>query len=359
MNQTTVGIASILYCFLMVGGILLFPNTSFSQIDSLDQFHSIFKELNRDGTLELTLETDFKNLVKKKYQEEYQEATLKLADTLGTPIVYKAKIRTRGNIRKKVCYYPPLKLKFKKSWLVENGMDSTFNDLKLVIGCRKGDFYNGLVLKEYLAYQLFAVLSEHHFRTQLVSITINDTGDSWKPYQTKAFIIENQDELAFRFDGRCTKPRIMSNKRIWKRQLALVALFQYMIGNTDWAFSNSHNIRFLRSRNNMKAIPIAYDFDYSGMVNAPYAVHRESLDDTGMEDIRDRYFLGSCENKKAFEAVRTIFLEKKAAFYQVVQEFEDLSEKDRKIILHYFDDFFDIMESPKAFQKQIIDACTG
>ena len=304
--------------FLLVVTLLLFITPLMGQADSLDQFHSIFKELKRDSILALSLETDFKKLVKKKYEEKYQPVTLKLSDGKGQPITYEGKIRTRGNVRKKVCFYPPLKVKFKKQWLADQGMDSVFNDLKLVIGCKKGDFYNGLVLKEFLAYQLYAELTDYHFRTQLVDITIHDTGDKWKPYITKAFLIENQDEMAFRFNGRCTKPRIMRSKAIWEDQLALMTLFQYMIGNTDWAFANSHNVRFVRSRELLRVIPIAYDFDYAGMVNAPYAVHRESI---GIEDIQEHYFLGNCKHKDAFEKITPLFLEKKERFYKMVNEF--------------------------------------
>jgi len=341
-------------CILLCGVLLLSSLPTYAQADSLDNFHSIFKELKRDHVLQLTLETDFKTLVKKKYQEKYQPATIEVQDSMGNAIAYQAKVRTRGNIRKKVCYYPPIKLKFKKTWLAENGMDSVFNDLKLVIGCKKGGFYSGLVLKEYLAYQLYAVLTDYHFRSQLVDVTIKDTKDNWKPYKTKAFIIENQDEMASRYNGRCTKPRIMRSKSIWEDQLALLTLFQYMIGNTDWAFANSHNVRFVRSRDKLRVIPIAYDFDYSGLVNAPYAVHRESI---GIEDIQERYFLGNCKHKKSCERVMPLFLEKKKQLYKVVNEFSELSDKDRKKILSYFDDFYKILENPISFKKRIVENC--
>jgi len=287
MNHSTTHQKIVGYFFILLGFFLFCPNHLSGQIDSLDQFHSIFKELRKEGTLALSIDTDFKKLVKKKYNENYQGATLTFEDAMGKPAVYKAKIRTRGNIRKKVCHFPPLKLKFKKEWLAANGMDSVFNDLKLVVGCKKGNFYHELVLKEYLAYQLYATLTDFHFRTQLVDITIHDMSEDRKPHQTKAFLIENQDEMAFRFNGRCTKPKVMRSKTISEDQLALLTLFQYMIGNTDWAFPNSHNVRFIVTRNHPKVIPIAYDFDYAGLVNAPYAVHRESI---GIEDIQARYF---------------------------------------------------------------------
>jgi len=127
-----------------------------------------------------------------------------------------------------------------------------------------------------------------------------------------------------------------------------------MIGNTDWAAANSHNIRFIVTRDQPKAIPIAYDFDYAGLVNASYAVHRESI---GIDDITQRHFLGRCGDVNYYEAVRPIFLEKKEQFYNIVQSFDLLSRGDKKIIERYLDEFYTLLENPKVFKKQVLGAC--
>ena len=100
----------------------------------IDVGPTLFKTFQRPDILKMTLTTATKQLVNKKFKEEWQPITLNYQDSSGTDIEWEAKVRTRGNIRKQVCYYPPLKLKFKKKWLVENGLDSSFNDLKLVVG---------------------------------------------------------------------------------------------------------------------------------------------------------------------------------------------------------------------------------
>jgi len=315
---------------------------------------SIFKELQRDSILSLVLETDTKHLVKTKNKEEWQAMRLKLNGTNNEPIEYKGKVRTRGNIRKKICYYPPLKLKFKKEWLAAQGMDSTFNDLKLVIGCKKNAFYDKLVLKEYLVYQLYAALTDYSFKTQLVSLKMIDTGGSWEPVETIAFLIENDDELAASFNGRCTKPSVMRSKSIDPSHWAFLALFEYMIGNTDYAMPNSHNIRYIVTRDQPKVIPIAYDFDYSGLVKAPYAVHRESLN---IENITERYFQGSCKTKAYFAQHLPLFQEKKETLYQIINDFALLDERSKNNMLKYLEEFFELIDKEKSFKRQIIDQC--
>ena len=53
------------------------------------------------------------------------------------------------------------------------------------------------------------------------------------------------------------------------------------------------------------------------------------------------------------------FLEKKARFYEIVNGFEEMSAKDRKQTISYFDDFFEILENPKAFKKRILESCVN
>ena len=317
-------------------------------------FPTIFEQLQRDSILTLVLETDTKNLIKTKNKEEWQPMRLKLNSTAAEAIEYEGKVRTRGNIRKKICYYPPLKLKFKKKWLISQGLDSTFNDLKLVIGCKKNAFYDKLVLKEYLVYQLYAAMTAYSFKTQLVSLKMVDTEGDWDPVETIAFFIENDEELANSFNGRCTKPKVMRSKSIDPSHWSFLALFEYMIGNTDYSMPNSHNVRYIVTRDQPKVIPIAYDFDYSGLVKAPYAVHRESL---GIDNITERYFQGSCKTKEHFKEHLPLFKEKKETLYAIVNDFELLGKSEKKSMLKYLDEFFDLIDNEKSFKRRIVDQC--
>ena len=55
-------------------------------------------------------------------------------------------------------------------------------------------------------------------------------------------------------------------------------MFQYMIANTDWSTTFLHNAKLIQLNDTKKYIPLAYDFDMAGFVDAPYAVADPSLE---------------------------------------------------------------------------------
>lgn len=335
--------------------LLLFCNYSYAQETTvIDVGPTLFKNFQRDSILKMTIKTNTKQLVTKKYKEDWQPLTLTFEDKTGTSVEWVAKTRARGNIRKQVCYYPPLKIKLKKKWLVANEMDSSFNDLKLVVGCRKGSFYGKLLLKEYLIYQLYQALTDISFRTQLAEIEFIDTEDKWKPINTYAFFIENQDEMATRLNARCTKPKRLRSKYMYAEQLDKMNLFQYMIGNTDWSAVGSHNVRLIKCNDYPLPLPIPYDFDYAGLVNAPYAVHGEGIN---LELITDRLYLGMCRASGVLEKQIPLFQEKKATFYQIINDFPYLETRDKKQMIGYLDEFYDVLDNPNTFRVVISDNC--
>ena len=340
-----------LFCWCLVGN----TNLIWAQETTIiETGPTLFKNFQRPDILKMTLTTATKQLVGKKFKEEWQPITLNFQDSSGMDIEWDAKVRTRGNIRKQVCYYPPLKLKFKKKWLVKNGLDSSFNDLKLVVGCKKGDFYGKLVLKEYLVYKLYEELTDISFRTQLAEIKFIDTQNKWKPFTTYAFFIENEDEMATRLNAKCAKPKRLRSKYIYADQLDKMALFEYMIGNTDWSAVVSHNVRLIKCNDYPLPLPIAYDFDYSGFVNAPYAVHGEGIN---LEKITQRLYLGMCRDAGVLEKQIPLFQEKKAAFYQIINDFAYLEDKDKKIIIAYLDEFYRVIDNPKSFKRYVSALC--
>ncbi|MEM6316381.1 MAG: hypothetical protein AAF960_01855 [Bacteroidota bacterium] len=344
---------SLLFIFSLA--ILFFPISVVGQETAeVSSTTTLFKTFQQEDLLKITIKTATKQLVAKKYKEDWQPIELSFTDKAGTTHEWPGKVRARGNIRKQVCYYPPLKLKFKKKWLLKNGMDSAYNDLKLVVGCKKGDAYGDLVLKEYLVYKMYEALTGISFRTQLVEAEFIDTEDRWKPFTTYAFLIENEDEMAKRLNAKCAKPRRLRSKYIYADQLDKMALFEYMIGNTDWSAQTSHNVRIIKCKDYKLPLPIAYDFDYSGFVNAPYAVHGEDID---LDNVMQRLYLGMCREEGVLERQIPVFQEKKAVFYQIIDDFHYLDEKKKKQIMSYLDDFYKTLDNPKIFKRNILAAC--
>ena len=160
--------------------------------------------------------------------------------------------------------------------------------------------------------------------------------------------------MATRLNARCAKPKRLRSKYIYAEQLDKMNLFQYMIGNTDWSAIGSHNVRLIKCKDYPLPLPIAYDFDYAGLVNAPYAVHGEGID---LEHITERLYLGMCREAGELEKQIPLFQEKKATFYQIIKDFPYLDKKEKKEMIAYLDDFYKVLNNPKSFSRNITGHC--
>jgi hypothetical protein len=102
---------------------------------------------------------------KKKETQLYLDGSWSYRQAEEEPIRLSVKIRARGNFRKKTCALAPLQLNLKKKE-VEN--------------------------------TLFALYSEHHFRTRLVEVAYVDAGAKEKRWQSTNFLIEDVKDMAAR-----------------------------------------------------------------------------------------------------------------------------------------------------------------
>ena len=141
-------------------------------------------------------------------------------------------------------------------------------------------FINGWrLLLEYSAYRLYNQLTPASHRVRLA--TIDYVGSDNRPLTTRiGFFLEDIDDVAARNGMR----RAATGERIGSSQLssadaARLAMFEYMISNLDWSMRAGppgdrccHNSRLLgRAGAAINLFPVPYDFDFSGLVSAPYA----------------------------------------------------------------------------------------
>jgi len=315
---------------------------------------SIFQHFQRDSILKITFETNLGQLIKKKFKENYQEAQLSYLDSMGKEQTKTLKVRARGNSRKSTCFYPPLKLKFTKVDLQAMGFQSNFNKLKLVCQCRRGEVYEQYLIKEYLAYRLFNEVSPMSFRVQMIEINFVDTAEKMKSFKSYGFLIEPAEEVAARFEGTPYRASVLNPKYTLPEQTNLIYLFQYMIGNTDWAIANNHNIFSFRTYNYSLPVCVPYDFDYAGIVNTIYAVPNDKLP---IKNVTERLFRGICRESGTYESVAQSFITRKDAFYKVIDDCPQLISKSRSWMSNYLDDFFRIVESPRSLEASVVGYC--
>ncbi len=152
------------------------------------------------------------------------------------------------------------------------------------------DDYQRYVLLEYLVYRTFNVLTPVSYRVRLLEITFRDTSGENEERTKYAFLIEDIDRLAERLRGDEAELTEIPPYRLEDGQALMVDLFQYMVGNTDFSAPFFHNVKMILL-DGPTYMPIPYDFDFSGAVDARYARPPEDLP---IDWVRDRYYRGFC-----------------------------------------------------------------
>lgn len=140
-----------------------------------------------------------------------------------------------------------------------------------MVTCRRGsDSYEQYVLREYAAYRAYNALTPVSFRVRLARIRYVDTGGKLEPFTRAAFFLESEAALAQRHGGSIVDEQGARKEHLEPAERDLHALFEYMIGNTDWSISALHNIRLVRVPP-VSLFAVPYDLAWAGVVDTRYA----------------------------------------------------------------------------------------
>lgn len=304
-----------------------------------------------DQLITVDLSTDLKKLVSEKKLNSYQPAkvTFRFADS--TVISESITLSARGEFRRKHCFFPTMRLDFKNQ--ASSGLAS-LKKLKLVCGCEKGAQYERLVLKEFLVYKIYNLLTDMSFRVRLLRINYEDTKGKIKSYSQYGFFIEDVDDMAKRNKCYEVQRKAFDTEKTDRQQMTLVAIFQYMIGNTDWAVPNYHNIKLMRPVTDSFSFPyvIPYDFDFCGLVDAGYATPDEGL---GTSSVKERVYRGFPRSMEELQTILSIFREKKEDIKKLVMNFELLSSSYRNELMKYLDEFYVLIARKNLVEETFID----
>ncbi|MEM6803318.1 MAG: hypothetical protein AAF696_18065 [Bacteroidota bacterium] len=279
---------------------------------------------------------------------QYHPMVLRYQDGAKQSEMHACKLKARGNFRrqKRNCSYPPLWLNFPKKNIPKASIFQGQNKLKIVMPC-KGDRY---VKREYMVYKLHQLLSPRSFKVRLLELNLEDATSS-KSFKPKlAFLIEAEEKLAERLEAELDKMNLYGPKDLETSSFLEMAVFEFLIANTDWSVQYKHNIKIIKREEDNSFIPIAYDFDHAGLVSAPYAQPAEEL---GLSSVRSRRFRGYCPSEvmPELEKVWKRFLDKKEAVFALYQQSEILDEKDKKFSLKFLEKFFEILENEKKRER--------
>jgi len=169
------------------------------------------------------------------------------------------------------------------------------------------------------------------------------------------FLIESDVELAARLDAEVVETAKVHDLVTDPSYMTLVAVFQYLIGNTDWSVWARHNIAIVSAKaepHPLFAVP--YDFDYSGAVGAPYAIPPQTLP---IHSVRERLYRGYCQPDSILNGAFARFRSAKDSVYAAVRDVPELSERDVRGLLDYFDDFYRAIDNRSVVQRDFVRGC--
>jgi hypothetical protein len=259
-------------------------------------------------------------------------------------------IEVRGHFRRGYCYLPPLKLIYKKN---PSAAFYKLKMLKLVSACMPSKNDDQNLLKEYMVYKIYNMLTDNSFRVRLLNMNYKDSSGVKKTITEHAFLVEDISQLAKRNNCDDWTGRKFPTERTDRRQMTMVALFEYMIGNTDWSVPVEHNIKLIHSKADSLALPIVvpYDFDFSGLVNTGYGAPDEQL---GISSVRERVYRGFPRTMDELNDVIGVYNQQKANIYAAINNFSLFTNASKKDMIGYLDDFYKTINNQSKIKTAFI-----
>ncbi len=308
---------------------------------------------DNEEVLDITISGNIKQLLNDRSDNTpYRSQNLLYKNSDGIEVSLKVEAKTRGHFRKmsENCTYPPLLIHFVNDIQLQSSVFKDQDKLKMVMPC----VTDAYVIREYLLYKIYNLLTPKSFKAKLLRVSLTDakSNKNFGPFYT--ILLEDEKQMAKRNNQVIVKSKMYPQDTDTTTFLTM-AVFEYMIANTDWSVQYLQNIKLLSidSMGVPEAVP--YDFDHSGMVNAPYAKPAEAL---LMSSVKERRYRGYCvKDFKVFESTITIFNQLKDEIYKLYSGCKLLDAKYIKSTLQYLDEFYATINNPKAWQKDFGYPC--
>jgi hypothetical protein len=328
------------------------------------------KLFSSQAPLQLTLTAPLPALVRSaKTRMDPFPATLAVAEPGAAPLTLAIEVKPRGISRRIAgfCSFPPLQLRFADKAALKGSLFKGQNHLKLVTYCQDHDDYEQRIMLEYLAYRLYATVTPLSYRVRPAQVTYRTTGKADDKGVTRfGYLIEDIDDLADQNGMKVVKltSHQISAQQFDQHAAARAAMFEFMVSNLDWDFLAAaagqeccHNSRFVAVSNApplKNVMPLIYDFDFSGFVDAPYSGPPVGIP---VQSTRDRYYRGYCASTAEVPAVIAEFKAHRAEMMALIDGQPGLEAKTKLKATRYLESFFTLVDDPGKVQAQIVKHC--
>jgi hypothetical protein len=342
--------------------LLAFAPPLFAQEES-EKAPKPAKLFSSGDTMSVTLTGPWRDIMRNEKNQDPYPAKIEFTDDLGNAMSLDMTAERRGITRQRVCDFPPIKLRFDK----EAVKGTTFRgqkSLKMVTHCDRAERYEQYYILEMLAYQMYNLVNDYSFRVRPLEVNYVDSKTGDTKVDKFAFLIEDDSDVAKRHKLKKLKVPRMRVSQLDSKTMSEFALFQYLIGNVDWAALSGpdpaeccHNVKLIGPEPFARedtAYAIPYDFDSAGLVNAPYAAPPQGLP---IKTVTQRLFRGYCRHNDTLEDARTLMLAREADFAALIDGESRLNSNTKKNAGIFIGKFFKIIEDQKKFDRRVIGKC--
>lgn len=307
-----------------------------------------------DEPLRLRVEAPFSQIfLDDREAREFRSGRVVYTDANGADVAINLDLRLRGRLRAAICSFKPLLLKFSA-----DGPDGTLfasqNKLKLVTHCETDDLYEQYLWLEYSAYRVLNLLTDTSLRVRVVEANYYDSETKREMATKPGLLIEDENRFAARRGLDVVPDPRIDRARYDQGALALVEVFQYFIGNSDWSAEAPpvdgdccHNIVPFAHQDG-KLVPVPYDFDLAGIVREPEASPAPGL---------PRLYRGPCRDLTVLQASFEPFLRQRSEITALFRGMSALDNKQTGSALRYIDDFYAVLADPARVQKVFRSEC--
>lgn len=321
--------------------------------------HPLFAD---DAPLRLTLRGPIAAIVRAAERNtDAHPATLTVEGAAAETHAIRLSARGVSRRRHEVCEFPPLRIELAAEPPAASLLRGQ-RRLKLVTHCRGQRGFERHLLLEYAAYRLFNVLTPLSFRVRLAEIAYAEP-DGRPSAPRLGFLIEDVDDLARRNGLVEIDTERVPLYALDADAAARFAVFQYLIGNFDWAMHRGlegegccHNARLLGAAPGAAAelVPVPFDFDHSGLVGAPYAVVPPQV---SVARIGQRRYRGFCRHNAAAQAAAAEALAARPRLEAALASVPRLDERTRARAAAYLADSLDDLATPAGVADKLLGHC--
>ena len=178
--------------------------------------------------------------------------------------------------------------------------------------------------------------------------------------ETYGILIEHDDRIGKRINGEHVAVERVAVSTIRPAYLNLASVFQYFVGNTDFSPRATapdeeccHNQALFTSEDGLY-YTIPYDFDQTGIVDEKKAEPKPRF---GISTVIVRIYRGRCENNEYLPENLQLFRSRRNDLETLVREQQELSSATRRKLLHFIEEFYDTIDSPKHAEREIVRKC--